>query len=172
MYGFTASVLREDDSHHRLAGRVALALHPVDALSIGLSMNGRWDQHRGGSGADTSIVGDPRLSVLLRLVHAGAFRLGLGVRYWAHPHIGLSLASGLGGDAMSTVRQARKVLLLEFNEITWSVADRFMRRANRAFWRAQRLDSLACRVDGPDDAFTICDYRTAVDIGLPFTWRV
>ena len=31
-----------------------------------------------------------------------AFRLGLGVRYWAHPHIGLSLASGLGGDAMST----------------------------------------------------------------------
>ena len=52
------------------------------------------------------------------------------------------------------------------------VADRFMRRANRAFWRAQRLDSLACRVDGPDDAFTICDYKTAVDIGLPFTWRV
>ena len=52
------------------------------------------------------------------------------------------------------------------------VADRFMRRANRAFWRAQRLDSLACRVDGPDDAFTICDYATAVDIGLPFTWRV
>ena len=28
---------------------------------------------------------------------------------------------------MSTLRQARKVLLLEFNEITWSVADRFMR---------------------------------------------
>ncbi len=82
-YGFTASVLREDDSHHRLAGRVALALHPVDALSIGLSMNGRWDQHRGGSGADTSIVGDPRLSVLLRLVHAGAFRLGLGAELWA-----------------------------------------------------------------------------------------
>lgn len=52
------------------------------------------------------------------------------------------------------------------------VADRFMRRANRAFWRAQRLDSMACRVDGPDDAFTICDYRTAVEIGLPFTWRV
>lgn len=52
------------------------------------------------------------------------------------------------------------------------VADRFMRRTNRAFWRAQRLDSLACRVDGPDDGFTICDYRTAVEIGLPFTWRV
>lgn len=52
------------------------------------------------------------------------------------------------------------------------VADRFMRRANRAFWRAQRLDSMACRVDGPDDALTICDYRTAVEIGLPFTWRV
>ena len=52
------------------------------------------------------------------------------------------------------------------------VADRFMRRANRAFWRAQRLDSLACRVDGPDDVFTITDYATAVQIGLPFTWRV
>ena len=52
------------------------------------------------------------------------------------------------------------------------IADRFMRRANRAFWRAQRLDSLACRIDGPDDAFTIADYATAVDIGLPFTWRV
>lgn len=82
-YGFTSSVLRDDDSHHRLAGRLALALTPASALSLGFAMNGRWDAHSGGSGSDHSIVGDPTLFALLRLAHAGAFRLGLGMELWA-----------------------------------------------------------------------------------------
>lgn len=82
-YGFTSSVLRDRDRHHRLAGRVALALTPANALSLGFSMNGRWDTHSGGSGSDQSIVGDPTVFALLRLAHAGVFRLGLGVELWA-----------------------------------------------------------------------------------------
>lgn len=82
-YGFTGSVLRDGDRHHRLGGRLALALHPAQALSFGVYMSGRRDTHSGGSGQDDSIVGDPGMFALLRLAHAGVFRLGLGVELWA-----------------------------------------------------------------------------------------
>lgn len=82
-YGYTGSVLGERDRHHRLTGGLALAFHPVDALSLAVSMTGRRDAHRGDAGSELSMVGDPRFHVLVRLLHVGVVRLGLGAELWA-----------------------------------------------------------------------------------------
>ncbi|MCA9579053.1 MAG: carboxypeptidase-like regulatory domain-containing protein [Polyangiales bacterium] len=82
-YGFTSSVLRDGDTHHRLAGQLALAVHPLRALSLGVSLGGYRDVHRGGAGPDDSVVGEPRVFVLARLLRASSFSLGLGAELWA-----------------------------------------------------------------------------------------
>lgn len=93
-YGYTGPVLGEGDRHHRVAGRLALAIHPIDALSVGVRMAGYRDGHTGASGKDDSFVGDLGLFVLARLVHMGAFRLGVGAELWAAPGDGAGFEVG------------------------------------------------------------------------------
>ena len=88
-YGFTESVLGTDDTHHRIAGGLAVGVHPASWLSVALSLEGRLDKHSGTLGG-SSAVGDPRIHLLFRLPEMGDLRLGLAIDLWAP-----------GGDAPS-----------------------------------------------------------------------
>lgn len=81
-YGYTESVLGLDDSHHRIAGRLAISVQPLDFLQVALRLDGRYDTHSGtGIDGDDGLVGDPRL--LVRAFHEfGDFSLGAEVTVW------------------------------------------------------------------------------------------
>ena len=50
-----------------------------------------------------------------------------------------------------------------------SDARTIMANRNRASRRAGSPD-LACLVEGPDDGWTVCDLRTAIETELPYEW--
>jgi hypothetical protein len=62
-YGFTESVLGADDSHHRLRGRIAVGIQPIDWLAFSLRVDGRYDTHTVGTLSDDGLVGDPRFTI-------------------------------------------------------------------------------------------------------------
>ena len=61
-YGFTEGVLGENDSHHRLSGRLGASVRPVEWLGIGLRLDGRYDTHSGNQGPDDGLIGEARLT--------------------------------------------------------------------------------------------------------------
>src|SRR5689334_6855736 len=61
-YGFTESILAQNDKHNRVFGSVAASFRPNDWFAAALRIDGRYDWHRdvpdgNGGGA----VGEPRL---------------------------------------------------------------------------------------------------------------
>lgn len=63
-YGLTTDVLGMEDSHHRLMGRFAASVAPIDWLQVGLQLDGRYDTHSlMGGASDDGLVGDPRLTL-------------------------------------------------------------------------------------------------------------
>jgi hypothetical protein len=61
-YGYTESVLGQQDSHHRVLGTLLLEGAPLDWLGLGLRLDGRYDHHGFGQGpSDDGWVGEPRL---------------------------------------------------------------------------------------------------------------
>ncbi|MBN1655606.1 MAG: carboxypeptidase regulatory-like domain-containing protein [Deltaproteobacteria bacterium] len=61
-YGFTESIGSAEGSHHRLRGILSGGVSIWPWLSLGLSLDGRYDIHPDDEeGSDQSIVGDPRL---------------------------------------------------------------------------------------------------------------
>jgi len=64
-YGITESVLGESDSHHRIAGSLAISARLFPWFATGLTFDGRYDKHSDvpSEGADQGYVGDPRIYV-------------------------------------------------------------------------------------------------------------
>jgi hypothetical protein len=61
-YGYTESVLGQQDRHHRLLGSLLLEGAPLDWLGLGLRLDGRYDRHGFGQGpSDDGWIGEPRL---------------------------------------------------------------------------------------------------------------
>jgi hypothetical protein len=61
-YGYTESVLGQQDRHHRLLGSLLLEGAPLGWLGLGLRLDGRYDRHGFDQGpADDGWVGEPRL---------------------------------------------------------------------------------------------------------------
>ncbi len=77
-YGYTESVLGDDDTHHRGGITLAVSYRPRPSLAVALRIDGRHDAHSGSlDGADDGWIGDSRLElryVMPRLTP----RLGLG----------------------------------------------------------------------------------------------
>ena len=83
-YGFTESVLNLEDSHHRIAGRIAASVQPIEHLAIALRLDGRYDTHSGNSmevDGDDGLVGDPRL-VVRGFYELDALSLGIQGTVW------------------------------------------------------------------------------------------
>ncbi len=81
-YGLTPNVLGMDDTHHRIMGRFAASLAPVDWLQVALQMDGRYDSHSlAGGASDDGLVGDPRL-ILRAGGDLGGLILGGEVTLW------------------------------------------------------------------------------------------
>ncbi len=62
-YGYTEDVLAAEDSHHRLAGRLAGAFKIIPNLTLSLRFDGRYDSHTIGDESDDGLVGDPRIGL-------------------------------------------------------------------------------------------------------------
>jgi hypothetical protein len=63
-YGYTESVLGRDDSHHRVAGSLAVEGRPLRWLDLALRLDGRYDAHVvPGQPFDDGFVSEPRLYV-------------------------------------------------------------------------------------------------------------
>jgi hypothetical protein len=90
-YGYAASVFGTDDTHHRASGALAASFTPVSWLSLGLRMDGRFDQHSArieqpdGTAAeitDDGLVGDPRFLVQARTSLNESWHLGGRLTLW------------------------------------------------------------------------------------------
>src|SRR5436190_11412143 len=97
-YGWRSGLVGPDHRLRRGLGDLGLAYAPLDALSISLELDGRYDRHAGVTPeGDDDYVGDPRL--IARLAKAvGAARLGGQVTVWVP-----------GGNAPSIVVDAISV---------------------------------------------------------------
>ncbi len=62
-WGYRSDLLGPDHSFFRYVGTLAVAFAPLAELTLGLSLDGRADQHYGLEGQDDGYVGDPRLVV-------------------------------------------------------------------------------------------------------------
>jgi hypothetical protein len=64
-YGYTESVLGDEDSHHRIGGTLGASWRPSPVFAVGLRLDGRRDSHSGltgdPDGKDDGYVGDTRL---------------------------------------------------------------------------------------------------------------
>ncbi len=81
-YGHSSGLLSSTHKFDRALGSLAVAYAPLDILTIGLSLDGRYDKHFGAGFEDDGYVGDPRLMVRVAkgfgTAHVGA-QLGLWV---------------------------------------------------------------------------------------------
>jgi hypothetical protein len=77
-YGYTESVLGENDSHHRFQGRLAASLVPINWLALALRFDGRYDIHSiRGQGDDDGFAGKTNVVArasyeLNKAIHFGA----------------------------------------------------------------------------------------------------
>lgn len=87
-YGFAGSILDSTfdgdlgDSHHRAAGRLALAFGVNDSLGFALRFDGRYDKHFSNVGNDHGWVGDPRLITRYRLSLSDSLSAGAQFGIW------------------------------------------------------------------------------------------
>lgn len=82
-YGYTGSALRMGDSHHRIAGALALDERPLPWLGLTLRLDGRYDAHVvPGQPRDSGMVGDPRAYVRVDGRWDGGLRLGARAGLW------------------------------------------------------------------------------------------
>ncbi len=79
-FGYRKGLLAADHSFSRGVGDFAIAFGATDMLSIGLSLDGRFDKHSGAV-TDDGYVGDPHLFVRLGKA-IGATKLGAQVGLW------------------------------------------------------------------------------------------
>jgi Carboxypeptidase regulatory-like domain len=80
-YGFTESVLAEDDQHHRVAGELALALVVAPWLQVALGGELRVDMHTPeGAGGGTGLLGSSQLVTRHWLSLGRGISLGLSPR--------------------------------------------------------------------------------------------
>lgn len=131
-YGFTESVLAADDTHHRLAGRIAISAQPIDYLAVGLRFDGRYDTHSVGATNDDGLVGDPRLT-LRGWYPAGIVGVGAEATVWIP-----------GSDAPSLEFGATTVDLRALGGI--QATEDFTLALNAGF----RIDQSASSIERPD----------------------
>jgi hypothetical protein len=82
-YGYTGSVLRMNDAHHRLAGLVALEGRPLSWLGLALRFDGRYDRHTSaGQPSDGGLVGDPRIFVRVDRALGAGLKIGARAGLW------------------------------------------------------------------------------------------
>lgn len=92
-YGYAASIFGTgtDDTHHRATGAFAASFGPVSWLSLGLRMDGRFDQHSeqiprpDGTTTevkDDGLVGDPRFLAQVRTALNDSWHLGGRLSLW------------------------------------------------------------------------------------------
>ncbi len=90
-YGYAASIFGRDDTHHRATGSLAASFGPVSWLSLGLRMDGRFDQHSEqvprldgspGEVTDDGLVGDPRFLAQVRTSLTDSWHLGGRLTLW------------------------------------------------------------------------------------------
>jgi hypothetical protein len=80
-FGYRKGLLGPNERFGRALGDIAAAYAPIDILTIGLSLDGRYDRHYGGNPSpDDGYVGDPHLNVRLsKAVGANHFGAQLGI---------------------------------------------------------------------------------------------
>ena len=82
-YGYTGSVLGIGDTHHRLAGALAVDERPLPWLDLALRFDGRYDAHLvPGQATDSGMVGDPRVYARVDGRWDGGLRLGARAGLW------------------------------------------------------------------------------------------
>jgi hypothetical protein len=90
-YGYAGEVFGTGDTHHRATGSLAASFGPVSWLSLGLRMDGRFDQHSEqgkrpdgttGEVADDGLVGDPRFLAQARTSLTDSWHLGGRLTLW------------------------------------------------------------------------------------------
>ncbi len=130
-FGWRSGLVGEDHRLSRGLGGLGLAFAPVDALSIALELDGRYDRHSGVEpDGDDNYVGDPRL--IARLATAtGKARLGGQLALWVP-----------GGDAPSIAAEAISVEARGLASIRAGAG-------SLGFSAGFRLDNSAKSVDDP-----------------------
>ncbi len=116
-YGFTESMGSQDGTHHRLLGKVGVGAALLRYLAVALHLDGRYDIHPDDEdGKDTSLAGDPRLTLRGGYPFGRLFQLGAEVVAWVP-----------GGDAPSmdwvaTTVDAQLLAALAATDRPWSIA--------------------------------------------------
>jgi hypothetical protein len=82
-YGYTESILGQQDQHHRASGSIAVSARPLSWLAFALRLDGRYDAHTVAGAYDDGVAGDPRLIVRASGRVSGAFGLGGQLSLWA-----------------------------------------------------------------------------------------
>ncbi len=80
-FGYRKGLLGPNERFGRVLGDIAAAYAPIDILTIGLTLDGRYDRHYGGNPSpDDGYVGDPHLNFRLsKAVGANHFGAQLGI---------------------------------------------------------------------------------------------
>jgi hypothetical protein len=158
-YGYTESVLSDDDVHHRATGSLAVGLRALDWLAVAARLDGRYDAHSGTpGGSDDGWIGDPSLAAR---AFAGGERLRLGLE---------AVVRAPGADAPSVVPAALSGDLVL--QGAWAPR-RFVLAANAGF-RLDRSASSAPRADELSEADRLAlgvSDSSAVLAGIGAGWR-
>jgi hypothetical protein len=102
-FGWRSGLLGDDHRFGRGIGNLAIAYAPTELISIGLSLDGRYDKHFGLAAGDDGYVGDPHLLVRVAKPLAG-LRVGGQLGVWAPGKDAPSLAgSAITVDAIGLV---------------------------------------------------------------------
>src|SRR5690606_25009607 len=82
-YGYTESVLDDDDAHHRSEAAVALGYAPLDALGFSARFDARLDSHSSAGGGDEGALTQAWLIARVQHVLSETLRAGaeLGLRF-------------------------------------------------------------------------------------------
>ena len=124
-YGFSGKTLEAGDTHHRGAGRLALAYALSSDLALALRIDGRYDKHFLEAGRDDGWVGDPRLLARYRHTLGPSLSAGVQLGLWAPG----SNAPSIELDALSVEAVAA---------ITWSAANLPLQISANAGYRIDR----------------------------------
>jgi len=81
-YGYTESVLKAGDTHHRAAGSLGVEGRPLSWLGLSLRLDGRYDRHESSQGSDDGWIGDPRLFVRVDHAFGAVLRAGVRLGVW------------------------------------------------------------------------------------------
>lgn len=105
-YGYTEAQKGENGSHHRGAGTLGVGIQPLHLLAASFHLEGRVDKHPGDVlGANTSVLGEPRLAVRVAEAIGKSVALG-GQLDWRLPGAEVPslkpVASALDGRFLAT----------------------------------------------------------------------